>query len=134
MKPEWHERLTAMVNDRGGTWDLSKNDVAALKAALAACEAIDTPELHDFAKGVVLEAQHQRSRWGTEHDSGKEPSDWFWLIGYLAGKCLASHLAGNTDKALHHAITAAAALANWHAAILGKTDMRPGIEPPDGAP
>jgi hypothetical protein len=83
---------------------------------------INTPELYDFGNGVVREAQHQRSRWGSEHDSGKEPSDWFWLVGYLAGKCLASHLAGHTEKAMHHAITAAAALGNWHAAILGKTE------------
>jgi hypothetical protein len=52
--------------------------------------------------------------------------DWFWLIGYLAGKALASHIAGDIDKALHH-ITAAAALCNWHSAVLGKTDMRPGL-------
>lgn len=34
---------------------------------------------------------------------------------------------GDTDKALHHTISSAASLANWHAAILGTTNMRPGI-------
>lgn len=95
---------------------------------------LNTPELHDFARGVVLEAAHQRARWGSEHDAGKTPANWFWLVGYLAGKALRSHIDGliapgdgEPTKALHHTITAAAALANWHSAILGKTDMRPGL-------
>jgi len=92
---------------------------------------VNTPELHDFSRGVVLEAAHQRERWGSDHDAGKAPADWFWLIGYLAGKALRSHMDGNTEKALHHTITVAAACANWHAAISGvSTTMRPGIEPP----
>ena len=38
--------------------------------------------------------------------------------------------AGETEKALHHTISSAAALANWHAALSGaSTDMRPGIDP-----
>jgi hypothetical protein len=93
---------------------------------------LNTPALYDFAKAVRLEGAHQRERWGTEHDDGKAPADWYWLIGYLAGKALASHLKGEVDKALHHTITAAAALANWHSAILGKTNMRPGIARPAG--
>jgi hypothetical protein len=93
-------------------------------------EKINTPETEDFFKGVPLEAAHQRARWGNEHDSGKEPADWFWLIGYLAGKCLAAHIGGNRDKALHHTISTAAALANWHMAIKGAGSMRPGIEDP----
>lgn len=92
-------------------------------------EAINTPELLDFQKAVSLEAQHQRLRWSTQHDAGKEPQDWFWLIGYLGGKALRAHIEGNTEKALHHTISTAAALANWHAAILGATNMRPGIDP-----
>ena len=79
-------------------------------------------------KGVPLEAAHQRKRWGSKHDAGKTPSDWFWLVGYLAGKALHAHVTGDTKKALHHTISTAAALCNWHAAILGKTDMRPGID------
>lgn len=89
---------------------------------------LNTPELHDFAKGAVLEAAHQRERWGNDHDAGKEPADWFWLLGYLAGKALKAHNDGNTEKALHHTISSAAALANWHGAILGTTNMRPGID------
>ena len=65
---------------------------------------------------------------GSEHDAGKAPADWFWLVGYLAGKALHAHAAGDTTKAEHHIITTAAALANWHLAMFGKTDMRPGID------
>ncbi len=91
---------------------------------------VNTPELHDFSRAVVLEAAHQRERWGSDHDAGKAPEDWFWLLGYLGGKALAAHSSGNTDKALHHTISSAAALANWHAAISGThTAMRPGIDP-----
>lgn len=106
---------------------------------------LNTPELHDFGKAVVLEAAHQRERWEAEHDAGKTPADWYWLIGHLAGKCNTAHQrahderAGDTavamlrEKAMHHAITTAAALANWHAAIAGTdTRMRPGIEMPAG--
>jgi hypothetical protein len=93
---------------------------------------INSPQAGDFLRAVSTEAEHQRQRWGSGHDGGKTPADWFWLVGYLAGKALHAHAAGNTDKALHHTISTAAALANWHAAILGKTDMRPGIETPRG--
>ena len=41
-------------------------------------------------------------------------------------------LYGGPKKRLHHLVTAAAALANWHAHTLGKTNMRPGIAPPTG--
>lgn len=94
-------------------------------------EALNTPELHDFAKAVALEAAHQRERWGSEHDAGKDPADWFWLLGYLAGKALWSATHGDREKAMHHTISSAAALANWHAALSGtSTRMRPGIEEP----
>jgi hypothetical protein len=94
-------------------------------------ERIDTPELVNFQQAIVLEAQHQRLRWSSGHDAGKQPEDWFWLLGYLGGKALSSHKAGDNDKALHHTISSAAMLANWHSAILGLTDMRPGIIPAD---
>jgi hypothetical protein len=39
------------------------------------------------------------------------------------------------DKALHHTISTAAALANWHAALSGTSNtMRPGIAPPLARP
>ena len=113
----------------------------ALEAALARVEELEqklnTPELYDFTAAVVQEAAHQRTRWPSQHDAGKRPEDWFWLVGYLGGKALRAAMMDETPLALHHTISTAGALANWHAALLGvSTDMRPGIMPPDeqGAP
>jgi hypothetical protein len=99
--------------------------------AQARASVINSPETVDFVAGVPIEAAHQRERWGAEHDAGKSPFDWFWLIGYLAQKAADAATRGDHEKALHHTISTGAALANWHAAIAGKsTSMRPGIEPP----
>lgn len=114
-----HERLAAMI-------EALAEEVARLVAS------INTPETVDFIRGVTLEATHQRERWGTDHDAGKTPPDWFWLLGYLAGKALTAQLAGDVDKARHHIITTAAACANWHLHTMGKTNMRPGIDTPKG--
>lgn len=89
---------------------------------------VNTPQSNDFLRAVSTEAEHQRQRWGSDHDAGKTSADWFWLVGYLAGKALHAHAAGDAAKAEHHIITTAAALANWHLAAFGKTDMRPGID------
>lgn len=87
---------------------------------------LNTPVNDDFESGVRLEMAHQREKWGADQ-AGKTPQDWFWLVGYLVGKALAAHVAGNTDKALHHCISSSAALGNWHAAIAGTHNrMRPG--------
>jgi hypothetical protein len=73
---------------------------------------------------------HQVERWGVDHDIGKQPEDWFWLVGYLAGKCLRAHRDGDRDKALYHTISTGAALANWHRHIkTGATKMQPGHAP-----
>ena len=90
---------------------------------------LNTPELHDFAKAVVLEAAHQRERWGSDHDAGFTDLDWFWLLGYLAQKVC--YPGATREQKLHRIITVAAAAANWHAALEGKTTMRPGIIGPD---
>lgn len=88
---------------------------------------INSPEVDNFLRGVHLEAIHQVNRWGTATDRAKRPADWFWLVGYLAGKALHAAIAGNTEKALHHTISTAAALYNWHAAIKGyDVRMAPG--------
>jgi hypothetical protein len=92
---------------------------------------LNTPETEDFDKAVPLEAAHQVHRFGAEHDAGKNPEDWFWLLGYLAGKALAAHRLGDLDKAKHHCISSAAALRNWHAHLRsGASVMRPGIAEP----
>jgi hypothetical protein len=58
------------------------------------------------------------------------------LLGYLANKAFfnppeegAPERYGTVEKKLHRIITIAAACANWHAQLLGKSNMRPGIDP-----
>lgn len=107
-------------------------DIAWLLDALRASEAarvraetenarldalLNTPEIHDFGKAVVLEAAHQREH---KDDSWKTDADWYWLIGYLAGKAMWNPCEPEdnaTEKRLHRVITVAAAAANWHADI-----------------
>jgi hypothetical protein len=94
----------------------------------------DVPEVDDFMRGVPLEAAHQRERWGVDHDAGKTPADWFWLIGYVAGKALHAAISGNSEKFKHHVITTAAVCANWHLYATGAdTRMRPGIATPEAS-
>jgi hypothetical protein len=78
---------------------------------------INSPQTANFLEAVQAEAAHQIERWGSAHDRGKSAENWFWLIGYLAGKALRAVIEGDRDKALHHTISSAAALANWHQAI-----------------
>lgn len=78
---------------------------------------INNPHTDEFMKATQLEAAHQRDRWGEAHDRGKSAENWFWLVGYLAGKCLRAVITGDKAKALHHTISSAAALANWYEAI-----------------
>lgn len=89
---------------------------------------INTAHTLDFLSAVHLEALHQRERWTAEHDEGKQDYDWFWLLGYLAGKAIRPNQ--STEKRVHHIITTAAACLNWHAHVTGaSTEMRPGAEP-----
>lgn len=92
---------------------------------------INTPQTADYFEAVRLEAAHQQERWGAEHDAGKAPQDWFWLIGYLAGKALHAFVLGDLSKGRHHIISSGAALLNWHRQSTGEmTAMRPGIAEP----
>lgn len=91
---------------------------------------INNPHTTDFLEAVKLEAAHQRERWGVDHDAGKDDCDWFWLIGFLAGKAMSK-----PERQLHHIITTAAACLNWHANKTGySTSMRPGISSPETSP
>lgn len=129
--------------------------VAEMEPELQRLEAlINNPHTADFTEAVRTEAAHQRERWGAAHDDGKGDEDWFWLIGYLAGKALhtpirkdlAERLTLSIDrpseaidlsaeslreKQLHRIITIGAAALNWHAAAAGIDNrMRPGTEAP----
>lgn len=116
----------------GGLRDAADFAVQEMDKAIAELNRLDqiinSPQSDDFLRAVSTESEHQRQRWGSDHDSGKRPADWFWLVGYLAGKALHAHTSGDTVKAEHHVITTAAALANWHRAMFGNTHMRPGID------
>lgn len=110
-----YDRINALCLDR-------EQENEQLRALLS------TPETENFDKAVPLEAAHQVERWGAEHDAGKNPEDWFWLVGYLAGKALSSCKSGNLEKAKHHCVSTAAVLRNWHAHVRsGSSVMRPGI-------
>lgn len=112
-------------NDPDGAYDCD----AAAKELERLHALINNPHTADFVEAVKSEAAHQRERWSVEHDAGKTDADWFWLIGYLAGKAL-----HKPEKQLHHIITTAAACLNWHANKTGaSTSMRPGIAPPDSS-
>ena len=136
---------------------IDTQELADLRAAAHERDAllaiINTPELIDFPKAAMLEAQHQEHRWGTLDREGKDPQAWFWLVGHLAGRALEHHkeaerltrelaasnlgadviqasIKHHREKAVHHTITAAAALSHWHASIVGKhTAMQPGHAP-----
>lgn len=90
---------------------------------------INTPHTDEWFEAVRLEAAHQVERWGSSHDEGKQPADWFWLLGYLGQKAMTAAMAGDETKARHHTISSAAMLLNWFRAIVGDTNaMRPGID------
>lgn len=92
--------------------------VAGLAAEVTRLQLlIDTPEIEDFFHGTKIEAAHQVERWGDAHDRSKSAENWYWLVGYLAGKALRATMDGNREKALHHTISTAAALFQWHKAI-----------------
>jgi hypothetical protein len=98
--------------------------------ALRTAAKVHSPETEDWFAGAALEAEHQIQRYGAAHDAGKNPFDWFWLIGYLAQKAAFAALVADWEKAKHHTISTAAALLNWHRQLSGKSDgMRPGIDP-----
>lgn len=106
-----------------------QNKLNAVEAERDQLKALlNTPEVDDFDKALPLEAGHQVTLWGSKHDAGKTPAEWFWLVGYLAGKALAAHISGDKFKAKHHCISTAAVLRNWHSHIRsGEIAMRPGL-------
>lgn len=107
------------------------DEVLALRSEVERLRGlIGRPYIGAWTDEVLVEAAHQRDRWGAKQDQGKAPEDWFWLVGYLAGKALAASKAGDVGKAHHHTVSTAAALAHWAAAISGHENvMRPGIGP-----
>lgn len=95
-------------------------DVAAKLDELARLRTLlDSPQVSEFIEAVRVEAAHQVERYGAEHDQQKSPADWFWVLGWLGGKAVQAATLGDHEKALHHVITSAALLLNWHAQLSG---------------
>lgn len=106
--------LTVIIDDQESLARLHIEN-AALKAEVKRKDdLINSPENDDFIQGVKIEAAHQLERWGIEHDAGKTPWDWFWLIGYVSQKSASAMLGGDIEKGKHHMITTAAVMLNWH--------------------
>lgn len=116
------ERAVEHARERGALGHTGLVSDMALAALLGETQRLDhllnTPQTVDFSEAVKAEAAHQRQRWGDAHDRSKSAENWYWLVGYLAGKALRSAISGDKEKALHHTISSAAALYNWHAAII----------------
>lgn len=95
---------------------------------------VNSAHTKDFIEAVKLEAVHQRKRWPVKHDTEKAAADWMFLIGWLAGKAVHAAVLGDKTKALHHTISSAAVLLNWHAHLTGLPDAGAGftVQPPEG--
>jgi hypothetical protein len=128
---ELRRRVSHFLN-AGREWDADNLLALALAdartAALVVRDAevvrlttlLNTPEILDFIQAVQIEAAHQRERWGEAHDADKTPDDWLWAVAFLTTKATQAARYGDREKYLHHIVTAAAALANWHRHALAK--------------
>lgn len=88
-------------------------------------DVLHTPLIGEFFAAVKNEASHQVERWKSSHDEGKTDGDWFWLIGYIAGKVLWPD--ADNAKQRHRIIAIAAVAYNWWRRKSGMdTGMRPG--------
>ena len=86
-------------------------------------ELLGTPEIVDFASAVIKEAAYQREHWGKAHDEAKSDDEWFWTLGWLAGKAVTDphkpeDERTSKERKLHRIITTAALACNWHASVL----------------
>ncbi len=119
-------------------WRKSVVDAEEAKAEVERLKKlINTPYAEEFFPGVQVEAAHQVERWGVEHDEGKAPEDWLWLLGALAAKAVRSLNSGPSrdfEKAKHHIITSAAVLKNWYEHVRramdgkGPGSFQPGVD------
>ncbi len=84
--------------------------------------SLDDPQIDDFMEAVKAEIQHQRKRWGKEHDHDKGVFDWVALAVRLQGKMVEAVWNKDRDKFLHHVITLAAVMGNCHAMNISKPE------------
>jgi hypothetical protein len=130
MKQELIDRVCdALLQERLDRLDIEDIDVQLTKSsrdllleeirqdAVTAIEsAFDDPVIDDFIEGLRIEIPYQQHVWNVE-DAGKSISCWIRLIHHLTAKIGESDWNHKPDKAKHHIITTAAALANFHAAM-----------------
>lgn len=123
---EWLQTYSVLLRRDGCADDADFHEEAAasltrqterveeLERRVAEYEAlIGSPHVDEWFEAVRIEAAHQVDRWGSAHDAGKTPLDWFWLIGFLAQKAVHASQSGDAFKAKHHTISTGAALLNW---------------------
>lgn len=117
-------------DDLRGALERAEVRLEAMQAEIDRLTAvINRPHIGMWTDEVVLEAAHQRERWQGD-DATKTPEQWFWLVGYLAGKALAASRGGDMKKARHHTVSTAAVLAHWAAFAMGEeTVFSPGTTP-----
>jgi hypothetical protein len=102
--------------------DALQRRISDLEAEVAVLREIhNTPVVEPFAIAAAMEAKHQRLRHGDAHDGNKDAFDWYWTLGYLGAKAARAENDGDIAKALHHTVTAAALLANWHRHLTFRT-------------
>lgn len=115
---ELKEQLAASdraFNDECARHTAALSKIAALEEReKTLVEIIDSPKTKDFLEAVKIEVAHQKKRWGPDHDRQKTPDDWLWALAFLATKATQAARYGDTEKYLHHIVTSAALLANWH--------------------
>ena len=84
----------------------------------------DTPSTECFITAVQNEIDHQRKRWGKDHDHNKHLFEWMALANRLLGKMVDAQWNGDIEKVLHHVITLAAVMGNCHASIISIPDRK----------
>jgi hypothetical protein len=83
---EERERLQSMTEDRQQTWDLSPNDVKAIKWALGEIDRLDS-DLAQTARDVMTVID------------GEEPDDWAWPLYGIRDALITAREEGDRQKA-----------------------------------
>ena len=69
------------------------------------------PVTSDFWQDCLDESRFQDERWPERHDAQKTDADWFWLVGFLAGKVMRP--GASVEKKRHRLRALAAVLEHW---------------------
>jgi hypothetical protein len=99
----WRQAYEELYNERQTAAEIKLKELE---------NKINTPQTEEFFTAVENEVAHQNLRWNDKH---KSDTDWFWLVGYLAGKALHNPNPGNNslEKKRHRVIALAGAVFCW---------------------